>query len=602
MLAAIQCTGSGGTRPLTGEEILPVRHYDWIAHFGRRTPGKLAAVDLASGRRFSYAQFDARISRLAAHLRDRLGIVSGDRVAVLALNTTDTLEVQFACGRIGAVFLPLNTRLTVPELHYIVGDATPRLMIHDAELAEIALSVAKLCKVASTLLLGADGSYEAAIAGSKPLDQSEVVTLDDISTIMYTSGTTGQPKGAIITHGMTFWNCVNLGGPAYISPSSVLLTVLPLFHTGGLNCYTNPVLHAGGTVLIMRAFDPGLALAVISDPAQRVNVFFGVPSIYQFMAQHPAFATADFSRLVIGGVGGAPMPVPLLKVWEERGVALQQGYGMTETSPAVLTLDREDARRKAGSSGKPVLHTEVRIVTPDGRDAAVGELGELWVKGPNITPGYWNRPDANASSFTDGWLHTGDAARIDEEGFYYIVDRWKDMYISGGENVYPAEVENVLHQLTAIAEAAVIGIPSVQWGETGLAIIAVKPGHSITEAEINAHCAANLARFKRPHADQIRRRPAAQRHRQDPQADLAEEFCVGRARRHRQSRRLLRVRLKMQQKESRPFSSSCQALRRASTPFRLAGSKTWMAGHRRAEATPSSGRLCPAMTKTENTF
>jgi fatty-acyl-CoA synthase len=476
---------------------LPVRHYDWIAHFGRRTPDKLAVVDLGSGRRLTYAQFDNRISRLASHLRG-LGIVRGDRVAVLALNTTDTLEVQFACGRLGAVFLPLNTRLTVPELHYIVGDAAPVLMIHDAELAEVALSVTKLCKVGTTLLLGPDGSYEAAIAASAPLDKAEVVSLDDISTIMYTSGTTGQPKGAIITHGMTFWNCVNLGGPSYISPSSVLLTVLPLFHTGGLNCYTNPVLHAGGTVEIMRAFDPGLALAVISDPSHRINVFFGVPSIYQFMAQHPAFAQSDFSRLVIGGVGGAPMPVPLLKVWEARGVALQQGYGMTETSPAVLTLDREDAVRKAGSSGKPVLHTEVRIVKPDGSDAKVGELGELWVKGPNVTPGYWNRPDANASSFTDGWLHTGDATRIDEEGFYTIVDRWKDMYISGGENVYPAEVESVLHQLDAIAEAAIIGVPSEQWGEVGLAIIAVRPGHDLTEAEIFAHCAANLARFKCP--------------------------------------------------------------------------------------------------------
>jgi fatty-acyl-CoA synthase len=249
----------------------------------------------------------------------------------------------------------------------------------------------------------------------------------------------------------------------------------------------------------MRAFDPALALQLINDPSSGINVFFGVPSIYQFMAQHPTFADCDFSRLVIGGVGGAPMPVPLLKVWEGRGVALQQGYGMTETSPAVLTLDREDARRKAGSSGKPVLHTEVRIVKPEGSDAGVGELGELWVKGPNVTPGYWNRPDADASSFTDGWLHTGDAARIDEDGFYYIVDRWKDMYISGGENVYPAEVENVLHQLAAIAEAAVIGIPSEQWGETGLAIVAIKPGHNLTEVEIFAHCETNLARFKRPH-------------------------------------------------------------------------------------------------------
>jgi fatty-acyl-CoA synthase len=479
---------------------LPVRHYDWIAHFARRTPDKLAVVDLAGGRRLNYAQFDARISRLAAHLRDGVKIARGDRVAVLAHNTTDTLEVQFACGRIGAVFLPLNTRLTVPELQYIVGDAAPKLMIHDAELADIALEVAKLCKVTSALRLGAGGTFEAAIAAAKPLDKAEIVTFDDMSTIMYTSGTTGQPKGAIITHGMTFWNCVNLGGPAYISPSSVLLTVLPLFHTGGLNCYTNPVLHAGGTVLIMRAFDPGLALKLISDASCGINTFFGVPSIYQFMAQHPAFAGSDFNRLVIGGVGGAPMPVPLLKVWEQRGVALQQGYGMTETSPAVLTLDREDAVRKAGSSGKPVLHTEVRIVRPDGSDADIGELGELWVKGPNITPGYWNRPDANRSSFTDGWLHTGDAARIDDEGFYYIVDRWKDMYISGGENVYPAEVENVLHQIAAIAEAAVIGIADAQWGEVGMAIVAVKPGHALTEAEIRAHCEANLARFKRPYA------------------------------------------------------------------------------------------------------
>jgi fatty-acyl-CoA synthase len=477
---------------------LSVRYYDWIAHHGRRTPDKTALIDLASDRRFSYAALNERISRLASHLRDALGVARGDRVAVLALNTTDTLEVQFACGRLGAVMVPLNTRLTVPELQFIVGDASPKVMIHDSDLAETALTVAKLCGVSSALLVGPGGSYESAISGAKPLAKFEDVSLDDISTIMYTSGTTGLPKGAIITHGMTFWNCVNLGGPAYITPASVLLTVLPLFHTGGLNCYTNPVLHAGGTVLIMRAFDPGEALKLINDPAQGINVFFGVPSIYQFMAQHPSFATSDFSRLVIGGVGGAPMPVPLLKTWEARGVALQQGYGMTETSPSVMVLDKEDAARKAGSSGKPVLHTQVRIVRPDGSDAAVGELGELWVKGPNVTPGYWNRPDANQSSFTDGWLHTGDASRIDEEGFYYIVDRWKDMYISGGENVYPAEVESVLHQLSAVAEAAIIGVPNEQWGEVGMAIVAVKPGQTLTPAEIHAHCAANLARFKCP--------------------------------------------------------------------------------------------------------
>jgi fatty-acyl-CoA synthase len=480
------------------EESLPLRHYDWIAHFGRRTPDKLAVVDLGSGRQFSYAEFDARISRLAAHLRDQRRIANGDRVAVLAMNTSDMLEVQFACGRIGAVFLPLNPRFTIPELQFIVGDATPKVIIHGAEFQDNALAVAKLCAIESMLLLGAGGSYEAAIVASEPLEKAETVTLDEISMIMYTSGTTGQPKGAIITHGMTLWNCVNVNGPGHISPSSVLLTVLPMFHIGGLNCCTNPVLHAGGTVLIMRAFDPALTLELISDPARCINLFMGVPLMYWSMAKHSAFAGADFSRLVNGSVAGAPMPVPLLKVWEQRGAVLQQCYGMTETSPAVLMLAREDAVRKAGSCGKPVLHTEVRIVRPDGIDAGVGEIGELWVRGPNVTPGYWNRPDANVCSFTDGWLHTGDAARIDVEGFYFIVDRLKDMYIFGGENVYPAQVENVFQQLDAIAEVAVIGVPSARWGEVGMAIITVKPEHSITPAEIRAHCKANLARYKWP--------------------------------------------------------------------------------------------------------
>jgi fatty-acyl-CoA synthase len=477
---------------------LPVRHYDWIAHFGGRTPDKLALVDLGSGRQFTYAQFDARISRLAAHLRDRLAVGRGDRVVVLTMNTSDMLEIQFACGRIGAVFLPLNPRFTVPELQFIVGDATPKVIIHEPELGDNARAVARLCGVESMLVLGADGSYEATIMASEPLDRAEIVTLDDISMILYTSGTTGQPKGAIHTHGMTLWNCVNVTGLGHISPSSVLLNPLPMFHIGGLGCCTNAVLHAGGTVLVMRAFDAGRVLELFSDPARGISLFMGVPLMYRVMARHPAFAAADFSRLVNGSVAGAPMPVPLLKVWEERGAVLQQCYGMTETSPAVLMLHRGDAVRKAGSCGTPVLHTEVRIVRPDGLDAGVDEIGELWVRGPNVTQGYWNRPDANASSFTDGWLHTGDAARVDEEGFYYIVDRLKDMYIFGGANVYPAEVESVLHQLDAIAETAVIGVPSERWGETGMAIIAVKPGHSVTSAEIHAHCKANLAVYKWP--------------------------------------------------------------------------------------------------------
>jgi fatty-acyl-CoA synthase len=307
----------------------------------------------------------------------------------------------------------------------------------------------------------------------------------------------------MITHGMTFWNVVNLGGPAEISYASVFLCVLPLFHTGGLNCYSNPVFHAGGTVIVPRAFEPGEALALIHDPQVGLTHFFGVPAHYQFMCQHERFAHTDLSRIKVAGVGGAPMPVPLLEIWLARGVALNQGYGMTETSPAVLVLDRRDAARKIGSAGQKVLHTEVRIVDETGLDVPVGEMGELWVRGPNITPGYWNRPNANLSSFTDGWLHTGDAARVDEEGFYYIVDRTKDMYISGGENVYPAEVESVLYQLPELAEAAIIGVADERWGEVGKAIVVLKPGCSLSAEQIIDHCRDNLARFKLPRSVQF---------------------------------------------------------------------------------------------------
>lgn len=478
---------------------MSIRYYDWIAHYGRRNPDKPALIDLGSGRRFSYGELDERVARLASHLRDTHKVSRGDRVAVLALNTTDTMEVQFACFRLGAIFLPLNNRLTVPELQFIVGDAAPVVMIHDADLAETALTVARLCNVASALKFGPGGSYESAIAAARPLTEPEIVTLDDVSTIMYTSGTTGLPKGAIITHGMTFWNCVNLGGPAYISPASVLLTVLPLFHTGGLNCYTNPVMHAGGTVLIMRAFDPGEALKLISDPAVGINVFFGVPSIYQFMAQHPAFAASDFSRLIIGGVGGAPMPVPLLKVWEARGVALQQGYGMTETSPVTHVIDWRDAGIDRSSIGRPVPGTSARLIDAAGADVSApsigqSEPGELLIKGPQVMIGYLNNPEATAATIDpDGWLHTGDLATVDAEGLYRIVDRVKELIKYRGYQVPPAVLEAVLLQHPDIADAAAIGALDDDGQEFPKAFVVRRPGSELTGEQVMDFVAERVA-------------------------------------------------------------------------------------------------------------
>jgi fatty-acyl-CoA synthase len=470
-------------------------YYDWIAHHAHRRPRQLAIDDLQTSRRFTYAELDRRTDQLAGALAQR-GIGKGDRVALLAPNCAEYFELQFACGRLGAIMVPLNWRLTVPELEYILGDCAPKLLIHDKSFIQQAAALSR-----SLLEIDAEssqGAYEKALASAPKPPPPIAMTHDDVSTIMYTSGTTGHPKGAIITHGMTFWNTVNLGIPALISPQTVQLVILPLFHTGGLNCYANPVLHAGGTILIMRTFDPGQALDYISDRSLGITHFFGVPAPYQFMMQHPKFQGADLSRLRISGVGGAPCALAILEGWSARGVPLVQGWGMTETSPAGTMLDAADAIRKVGSAGKAMMHTAIRIVDEEGRDVKQGEIGELLIKGPNITPGYWNKPEATAAAFTDGWLHTGDAARLDDEGFVYIVDRWKDMYISGGENVYPAEVENVLFQLPQVADAAIIGVPNARWGEVGMAIIVRKQGQALEEGDVIRHCLGRLAKFKVP--------------------------------------------------------------------------------------------------------
>ncbi|HBK09149.1 MAG TPA: acid--CoA ligase [Acetobacteraceae bacterium] len=477
---------------------MSIPYYDCIAHHAMRQPDSLAAVDLATGRQHSYRSFDDRISRLAGSFRNQFGIGAGDRVAVLAPNSTDTFEVQFACGRIGAIFVPLNWRLANPELRAILADCAPSLLVYDQEFGARAEELALVCEIRSQVPLGL--AFERLACDGPPLDQPVAATLDDISTILYTSGTTGRPKGAIITHGMNFWNSVHSFNVASVGRPTVFLCLLPLFHTGGLNVFSYPVFQAGGAVVIMRSFDPGEALRLIDDPDMGITHLFGVPANYQFMGQHPRFGETDMSRLVFAGVGGAPTPDAILRQWQERGALLQQGYGMTETSPLVLVLDKEDAVRKAGSAGKPMLNMQTRVVGDDGTDAPRGTIGELWVKGPNITKGYWQQPDVTAASFTDGWLHTGDAALVDEEGYYFIVDRWKDMYISGGENVYPAEVENVLYQNEAIAEAAVIGVSDTRWGQVGRAVVVVKTGRALTEDDVVAHCAANLARYKLPHS------------------------------------------------------------------------------------------------------
>jgi fatty-acyl-CoA synthase len=487
-----------------------IRASDWVAFHADRTPDKLALIDQATGARYTYAEFNDRAARLAAYLRDVCGVQPGDRAAILAKNSVDYFTFEFACIKLGALMLPLNWRLAEPELRFILKDAEPVVLVYDSEFAP-RIPPLKDTPPRHFLRLDFDGfppddvpSFDEAIAattGHVVMDPQ--TTHDTPITIMYTAGTTGHPKGVIITHGMTLWNAINISTPTGLNDESVFYCVLPTFHTGGLNLYVNPLLHQGGTSIIARTFDPGLTLRTLSDPALGVTHMFGVPSIYLFLSQHPDFASADLSRVRSWGCGGAPLPVSVLETYAARGIVIQLGFGMTETSPTVFLNDKRRALSKPTSVGKPLLHTRVRVIREDLTDVQPGEIGEVVISGPNITPGYWKRPDANETSFFhdehgNRWLRSGDAGTVDEEGCIYIVDRYKDMYISGGENVYPAEVEQVIYQLEAVAEAAVIGVPDEKWGETGMAIVVVKPGYSLTANEVIAHCARNLAKFKTP--------------------------------------------------------------------------------------------------------
>lgn len=486
---------------------------DWIDFHADRTPDKLAIIDQETGRRLSYEVFNDRAARLAGYLQREWKVQPGDRVAILAKNSAEYFEFQFACIKLGALMLPLNWRLAEPELRFILNDAGAIGIIYDAEFeARIPPLVAhtsaqKRLRIDSVQAGGDDApSYEEALLASDVrVAMDPQTTHDTPMTIMYTAGTTGHPKGVLITHGMTLWNAINITTPTGLNHDSVHYVVLPTFHTGGLNLYANPLFHLGGTNIIARNFDAGLMLNTLTDEQLGVTHVFGVPSIYLFLSQHPQFDQTDLSRIHSWGCGGAPMPVAVLERYARRGIIIQLGFGMTETSPTVFLIDKRRALQKPTSVGKPLLHTRVRVVDESFCDVQPGQMGEVVISGPNITPGYWNRPDANESSFTvdeygNRWLHSGDAGTVDEEGCIYIVDRYKDMYISGGENVYPAEVEQVLYQIEEVAEAAVIGVPDEKWGESGLAIIVLKPGAQVSPEAIIAHCQARLAKFKVPKA------------------------------------------------------------------------------------------------------
>ncbi len=474
---------------------------DWIAYHALAAAEREAMHDLSSGRRFTYRDMDARVSRAADYLRAGLGVREGQRVAVLCHNDSDAFEIQFACRRLGAIFLPLNWRLSLPELDYICRDAGPSALLYGVEFSDVAARLSQACAIPATASManGADSDYERGIAGAGATLEPNSRKLDDVWTILYTSGTSGQPKGVLITYAMAHFNAVDCTTVGALTSRSKNLVLLPMFHTGGLNVWANPVFHGGGCNVVMRTFEPALLLECLADKELGITHTLGVPTNYLMMAQEPRFADADLSHVSCLCVGGAAAPEALLRRYFAKGVKLRAMYGMTEIGPLGLALPEDKGLEKIGSSGLPAMHAGMKICRPDGTPAPRGEVGELLIRGPSVTPGYWEKPRETAAAFdADGWFHTGDAARQDEDGFFYIVDRWKDMFISGGENVYPIEVENAIYQLAGVLEAAVIGIPDDKWGEVGRAYVVPKDNAEIDGAAVIAHCRKLLARYKVP--------------------------------------------------------------------------------------------------------
>ncbi|GAA2730058.1 long-chain fatty acid--CoA ligase [Streptomyces nogalater] len=471
----------------------------WPARRARKTPDRIAVVH--EERRWTYRELHQRVLRLAHALRG-LGTKRGDRVAYLGPNHPAFLETLFAAGALGAVFVPLNTRLAAPELAYNLSDSGSTVLVHDVGQAEAARAAAEAAGVRHRIALARSDDddalgYEDLLTGAETGPLDETVLPEDPCLIMYTSGTTGRPKGAVLSHGNITWNSVNVLVDTDLTGDEVTLVVAPLFHSAGLNMTCLPTLLKGGRVVLLGSFDAERVLELIES--RRVTCMFGVPTMYDAMAARPRWATTDLSSLRTLNCGGAPVPARTIAAYLDRGLAFSQGYGMTEASPGVLYLDKEHAAAKAGSAGVPHFFTDTRLVLPDGSYAGPSEPGEILVQGPNVMTGYWGRPEDTEAVFTDGgWLRTGDVARVDEDGYAYIVDRVKDMFVSGGENVYPAEVEGVLLTHPAVAECAVIGVPDPVWGEVGRAVVVLDSGVRADEEDLLGHLRGRLAAYKIP--------------------------------------------------------------------------------------------------------
>lgn len=472
--------------------------HDWFGRWSLYTPDKIAVEEFETARAFTFGQLHNLGNYTAAWFADELGLNKGDRVAVLAENCLEYITLLAVAQKTGIIVLPLNYRLTSKELQFMLGDATPKVTFVEQKFREKIEKISNLHETTKVLSLEDFAVRSDAFLAAKGdfAFKNAIVEENDPILIMYTSGTTAFPKGSIYTHKMMLWNSINTQMRLDITASDRSINCTPAFHTGFWNVLQSPFLHHGAYTLIMRTFDPTAVVDALDK--REMTIFWAVPTMIRMLQESPLYAEAKFEKIRYFIVGGEAMPVPLIEQWHKKGIFIRQGYGLTEVGPNVMSLNHQDATRKAGSIGKPNFYFKVRVTDKQGNDVPAGQVGEFLLKGPTVTPGYWNNPEATALAIRDGWFHTGDLVRMDNEGFYYVVDRIKNMYISGGENVYPAEAEALLRKHPAVSEVAIIGVPDQRWGETGKAFIVLKQGFGLTADEIIAYCSESLAKYKVP--------------------------------------------------------------------------------------------------------
>ncbi len=484
-------------------------------YLGRRalySPDQLAVVDAGKSphRSFTYSELNNRANRLADWLQDGAGIVKGDRVAVLAYDGVEYLDTFFACGKLGAILTGLNWRLHWRELLSLIERVTPKVLIYSGEFADVVQKIAGETQVVKHFVhiegagIPNSRSYEKTLSDSilRPV-MTDDLHEEDIACLIFTGGTSGFPKAAQVSHRMIAWNTLNTIIHD-LQHGDVTVNTFPLFHTGGLLVYTTPLLILGGMVVLTRRFDAEQVLTLLEEYA--ATVYAGVPTMYQMMTAAPNWERADLSNLRFCTSGGAPLPVSLVEKFRvEKGVQFKQGFGMSEFGPGVFALAQEDAIRKAGSIGRPNFFVDARIVDERNHPVAPGTVGELVLRGPSMCSGYFNDAESSMSVVDEeGWFHTGDLAVMDEQMYFKIVDRKKDMFISGGENIYPNEIEQVLYTHPAVEMCAVVGVADARWGEVGKAFVVLKSGAAATESELIAHMQHFLAGYKVPRSVEFR--------------------------------------------------------------------------------------------------